>query len=595
MLCNHPSPTFSNKFLSDNPFYDPEANCTFDKGFMTSFTDITDFCLYLYGLIYDVNLFSMTILGEIPKRLFYNKAFESMCVPFYELKQECESKGLFKACNDDTVIFLDSDACPRPPSTFTDFEYYLANYIETDDLHCLAKICDGTYHTLESDVNGVKFKLSNYHLLYENRTCDVFPFVASFANRTVLFAYVNIYWPCCFPLYIVHWAEQPEERGLNGVWSFLPFSCRVGEICLIMLVACVAVGGVVGNLMVMMVMLRISNRDEESSMLRLSLAVADFLTCAFVVLPSLYEHVKPLLTPTEPIHTFHTPEVLPPSREVDRTSMVFPFRFFQGLVFASCSIVSLLTLFLLSAERFVMTGRGLMYKHYITPPRVRQAMVISWVISWVNASLMTIFGREIPSVAWLNFVKIPVGLSSYAQDDLVAYASFLIQIFLLSLSVPSTAILSVLSIKNFVQEQNRVRERWDQLQMRVSGPFESENRYIFVTQLLMTVFFLISVIPLSIYFLDFNLLQIQYYSYSSMASLSPLFQYISWWLFLASTAWNPWIYNMRSHNFRTELRKMARMCVPAVLRDMWRPRPTQETRDVLTRKQKLLSRVGIST
>ncbi|ROT70555.1 putative neuropeptides capa receptor-like [Penaeus vannamei] len=254
--------------------------------------------------------------------------------------------------------------------------------------------------------------------------------------------------------------EHPEKHGLNGVWNFLPFSCRVGEVCLIVLVACVATGGVVGNLMVIVVLLRISSRNEESNMLRLSLAVADFLTCAFVVLPSLYEHVKPFLTPTEPIIVHRVEEMhdIIPGETVDRTDVYFPLRFFQGLTFASCSIVSLLTLFLLSAERFVMTGRGLMYKHYITPPRVRQAMVISWVIGWVNSSLMTIFGRTVATVTWMTFVKIPIGLSNFAHEDLVVYTCYIIQIFLLSISIPATVLLSILSIKNFVQEQNRVRE-----------------------------------------------------------------------------------------------------------------------------------------
>nr|XP_027221084.1 uncharacterized protein LOC113813303 isoform X2 [Penaeus vannamei] len=597
ILCNHPPPTFSNKFFYNGDFYDPEANCTFSKGFISSFFNVADFCEYLFYNIYNTtDLFFMRIFTEIPKLLYYNKTFENLCVPFYEIKYGCKYNELFTTCNNDSVIFLDSEVCPQPP-VLTDFEYYVANYVEENNFHCLSKICDGTYHTIESEVSGVKFKVSNVFLIYENKACDVFPFVGTFSNVSVLYTYINIHWPCCFSMHAVYWAEHPEKHGLNGVWNFLPFSCRVGEVCLIVLVACVATGGVVGNLMVIVVLLRISSRNEESNMLRLSLAVADFLTCAFVVLPSLYEHVKPFLTPTEPIIVHRVEEMhdIIPGETVDRTDVYFPLRFFQGLTFASCSIVSLLTLFLLSAERFVMTGRGLMYKHYITPPRVRQAMVISWVIGWVNSSLMTIFGRTVATVTWMTFVKIPIGLSNFAHEDLVVYTCYIIQIFLLSISIPATVLLSILSIKNFVQEQNRVRERWHNMQMRVSGPFESENYYIFVTQVLMTVFFLISVIPLSIYFLNYNLLQLDYYSPHSAAIASSLYEYLSWWLFLANTAWNPWIYNMRSQNFRDELWKLKYVCIPLVLREKWRSRHMQENSDALTRRQKLLSQVGIFT
>ncbi|XP_037804519.1 uncharacterized protein LOC119598896 isoform X1 [Penaeus monodon] len=598
MLCDHPSHTFSNKFFYNGEFYDPEANCTFNKGFINSFFSVAEFCEYLFGLIYNTDdLIKMHILGKMPKLLYHNKTFENLCVPFYKVKYGCKSTELFTTCNNNTVIFLDSEVCPRPPPMFTDYEYYVGNYIETNNLHCLAKICDGTYHAIESEVSGVKFKASNFFLIYENKSCDEFNFVGTFTNESVLYMYINNHWPCCFPMYTVHWAKHPESHGLNGVWNFLPFSCRVGEICLIVLVACVATGGVAGNLMVIVVMLRISNRSEESNMLRLSLAVADFLTCVFVVLPSLYEHVKPLLIPLEPIiiHKVDEMDEVVPGDAVDRTTMYFPLRFFQGQVFTACSIVSLLTLFLLSAERFVMTGRGLRYKHYITPPRVRQAMVISWIIGWVNSSLMVIFGRTVSTVTWKTFIKIPVGLSNYAHEDLVVYTCYIIHIFLLSISIPATILLSVLSIKNFVQEQNRMRERWHKMQMRVSGPYESENCYIFVTQLLMTVFFLISVIPLSFYFLNFNLLQLKHFSPLSLAVDSSLYEYLSWWLFLASTAWNPWIYNMRSHNFRTELCKVKYVCIPMVLRKKWRSRHTQENRVTLTRQQKLLSRVGIYT
>ncbi|XP_047488622.1 uncharacterized protein LOC125038960 [Penaeus chinensis] len=598
MLCDHPPHTFSNKFFYNGELYDPEANCTFNKGFISSFFSLAEFCEHLFGLIYDTdNLFSMRIFGEMPKLLYHNKIFENLCVPFYKMKYGCKSTELFTTCNNNTVIFLDSEGCPRPPPMFTDFEYYVAHYIEHNNLHCLAKTCDGTYHSIESEVSGVKFKVSNFFLLSENKRCDAFYFAGTFTNKSVLYLYINNHWPCCFPMHTVHWAEHPESHGLNGLWNFLPFSCRVGEICLILLVACVATGGVAGNLMVIVVMFRISNRNEESNMLRLSLAAADFLTCVFVVLPSLYEHVKPFLLPLEPIivHKVDETDEIVYGEEVDRTEMYFPLRFFQGQVFAACSIVSLLTLFLLSAERFVMTGRGLMYKHYITPPRVRQAMVISWVIGWVNSSLMVLFGRTVASVPWMTFVKIPVGLSIYAHENLMVYACYIIHIFLLSISIPATALFSILSIKNFVQEQNRVRERWHKMQMRVSGPFESENCYIFVTQLLMTIFFLISVIPLSIFFLNSNLLQLRYHSPFYVAVESYLYEYLSWWLFLASTAWNPWIYNMRSHNFRTELCKAKYVCIPMVLREKWRSRHTQENKVALTRRQKLLSQVGIYT
>ncbi|MPC66966.1 hypothetical protein E2C01_061125 [Portunus trituberculatus] len=96
-----------------------------------------------------------------------------------------------------------------------------------------------------------------------------------------------------------------------------------------------------------------------------------------------------------------------------------------------------------------------------------------------------------------------------------------------------------------MKEQLHVAKEWRTLKMKASKQYSKDNRYVLTTMILMVVLFLTSTIPL-ITNIVLNSILYRFYHHH-------LFSYFAWWLFMASSAWNPWIYNFRSRQFKEDL------------------------------------------
>ncbi|XP_042229301.1 uncharacterized protein LOC121871196 isoform X1 [Homarus americanus] len=566
-LCRHPPRTFSSANLGNKELCDGKEGLTF------GFNETYELCDDLYFMLYRSNkvaFFSVDYLNKnVSFKVYESERYANLCLPLYKRYNKCEGNKFATVCRETdnlSVVFVNQLTCPRPVDYYSSkyFEVYIVWYLVNNNITSLEMVCEGTCRIIDGEVNGVSFKLSNLHFVsLSGKSCDNNPVgIALMRERnTTMYELVNIYWPCCFAYYTVVWLDNPADYGLNAAWSYLPTPCRTGEVLLILMVGGIGASGVLGNLLVVMVMLSGGHRGQESCVLRTSLATADLLTALIVVVPAFFQHLAPFLNPPQ-LREWRWDDD-PSSNYSNNLTLGFyksdsGFPLLRSLTFSICSIVSVHTLCLLSFERFVLTTRPLRYREYISMCWVMLAITFIWLIGIINALLLA-SGENGISLGYNSMVKIPSGISEDSSFHSGGYFYFHILLaILLALSVASTIVFSTIAIISFAIEQIHLAAEMETLNMRVSRFFHEESRYIFFSQLMMTILFLLSVIPGGIVIL-FHL--ILYHYQFDMGSYDHLFEYLGWWFFLAATAWNPWLYNIRSHQFRGDAANtLRRLC-----------------------------------
>nr|XP_027217512.1 uncharacterized protein LOC113810025 [Penaeus vannamei] len=359
------------------------------------------------------------------------------------------------------------------------------------------------------------------------------------------------------------WLGDPEAVGLNVFWDYLPLWCRAREIILVTFVASIGIIGTLGNLLTMVVMVKSDHRDA-SRMLRTSLAFSDLLTSVFVLIPAFVDHLRPVIRHSDFQENYLISEYVTGNTQTLSTSgfkqlipVTHGFRIFQGFIFGLCSVVSLLTLFLLSVERLIITGRALHYHDYLTVHRVKFIIILIWIIAFMDILFFMFDGKGNFEVTFSTLLKLPIPISGGKFNKGMQWLTSF-QIFLLGLLCTSTIIISVISMGIFTRKQVRVREKWKRMNMRVSGPFQEENRYILVTLCMLSLFFMISTVLRGIVLIFIQL--------GFRFANDELVDYFSWWLFLSGNAWNPMIYNMRSQEFKQEVNKALHSIMPMWLK-----------------------------
>nr|XP_053631797.1 neuromedin-U receptor 2-like [Cherax quadricarinatus] len=551
-----------------SPSFHGHSDAECEGKYVIPFNTTLYLCNYIYSVIYggeaDYVEYTIDIENQtIVINLYYDDDYINFCLPMFIKFETCTNEKYFTLCHEENIsfAFFHSKQCPLASVLQYDYWVIVMDNFMIGKTECVRQICYGIYTFFDDEIAGLGFRVTNFLELINGTTCiDENNRLLFFENET---SYItqNVHWPCCYPIYTVAWFGNPEEHGLNRAWSYLPLSCQVGEVVLMVMVVCVAVSGVTGNLMVVVVMVSGPHRGEESNMLRTSLAVSDLLVALFVVVPSFCYHVKPFFNPNYYFdgdnygvhylvnHTLSTIIVIEEG-----------FILFHALLFSQCSIVSFLTLFLLSLERLVITSRAIRYNDYFTGRRVKAAITLTWVIGFLDTLIFS-YDKDGTFIAnWSSYKKLPLILS-YAFPDNVFYRILhYSQLFLFSVVSLCTVVFSILAIVNFLKEQAREAAEWHSVNMGYHGPRKKENRRCLVTQILMTVCFLISVVPLHIDMYTLGLAMappdISHYELRS---------YICWWLFVCATAWNPWIYNVRGEKFKKDAIIVFKKCLPSAL------------------------------
>nr|XP_027216639.1 uncharacterized protein LOC113809301 [Penaeus vannamei] len=554
-------------------------------------------CFNKYRQEYGSRLAPRPIIHPIGRgktlQIFHQRDFIDVCLPLFRQYGICKEKRYSTFCVEDWTLFLHTRWCQRPSEEDKYFEVLWAVSLMRNDYECFDHICDGSYRVIVREVNGIVVQLllldrirNACKYLYQDDQLKAH--IKSGFNKTIIWT-TNMFFPSCYPYYEVTWLGLPEEKGLNRFWDYLPLSCRVGEIVMATSVAFIGVFGAIGNLLVVTVILRSDRRSEESSILRTSLAFADLFTSVFVVIPAFYDHLLPIMGSldfNEKSATFHSE--ISSSASVSfyhHTAVTHGYRLFQGLVLGVCSFVSLLTLFLLSVERFILTGRAHRYQHYFTVPRVKIAVFLTWSLAIMDTLFYMYNGDGLFSVTWSSFNKLPVSISNEKIGEVLRW-TYSCHIFVLSVLCVLTVITSLVSIGTFVQEQAKVVAGWKKRNMRVSGPYQKENRQILTTMCILTFLFMLSTLPVGA-FIVVNLTDTFFVQ-------EDLFRYLGWWTFLSGCSWNPWVYNMRSRQFRQEVGEVLRAMLPLWLRRRaQRPQAAERERERRRAQMRMLRRLDL--
>lgn len=550
-LCDHPPETFSSSFLG----FPWEACLRYDRKWIQSITDTMKLCKSIYTLT-ESNPQKITV-GHYNSdagllTVITHKTYVQSCLPLFRRFHNCEERESLTICWKEKVVFFHSYNCPHSLN-----DVYLPVFLLSNNTYCFQEFCEGWQGVVDGEVNGLIYRLTNTRHNLNTPSCGYVTRSLRHIYRQyngTLYIIVNNNWPCCYTLYLVIWAGLPEAHGLNGAWSYLPLACQVGEVMLLVLVGCVMVGGIGGNLLVLLVMVSGGHLRQESSLLRTSLAFSDLLTATFVVLPAFIQHLTPFFslpqyfTVTPDMHL--TPVPVNVSSTIYLTNALHGwsgFPLFQSILFNITSTVSLLMLLVLSLERFVITGRYLRYKDYFNYCRIVLAITVAWITSLVNALWFAASEGGILSAQWLTFVKLPTGASGFGTGgarNFIYHGQFVVYL-MLGISV---VIFSALAIFNYVREQLHVAAEWRSLKMKASRKYSRDNRHVLTTMTLMLTLFLTSTIPLGV---NITMNSI-FYTFQQQT----LFSYLSWWLFMAGSAWNPWVYNFRSSQFKEDIQKL---------------------------------------
>ncbi|XP_045620621.2 uncharacterized protein [Procambarus clarkii] len=605
-LCEHPPSVFS---LSYNGSSD--AVCAGDKLPTFKFNSTFSLCNNLSSITFGHDNVHKVILNTREKNeqfvILYDDDYINLCLPLFLRFNVCFNQTFFTMCYEvsgqeservTAYVFFHSKQCPLSASMHYDHWLIIMHRHVKGDVECIRKICHGEHRFEDNEVAGIRFRITNFDKDVNGSSCFTYNDTLFFrVGNETKFIYFNLYWPCCYPGYTVAWNGNPEEHGLNGEWSYLPLSCQAGEVVLMVVVACVGVSGVVGNLVVVVVMVNGPHRGQESSMLRTSLAFADLFLAAFVVVPSLYHHLKPFLT-----HPGIFVDLDSNSSDSGQVVELYSLRdinkstpLFQAFLFCQCSIVSLLTVFLLSIERLVLTNRALRYHHYFTVTRVKAAICLTWIIGLLDSLIFMYHEDGHFAAYWSTFNKLPLPWAFAYPDNILYKTVYYSQLLLLGAVGICTFLFSSLAIWNFLKEQARTASEWKGMNMFIYGPMAEENRRSLITQVLITVCHLISNIPLLV---DVFIIYL-----SIEFSFKPVLRsYICWWLFLSGIAWNPWIYNSRGQQFKKDATLVFNKLLPDALRRRLRPRevPSQDaggTGDARTRvrRRKMLLTLGLET
>lgn len=562
-LCDHPPATFSSSFLG----FPWETCLQYDRKFVQPI-DTMHMCKSIYTLTennphsFDIGVYH-SYVG--PMMVMSDKNFVKGCLPLFRRFNDCEERDFLTICWRERVVFFHSHNCRHSSN-----DIFVAAFLLENDTYCFKEFCEGWQGVVDNEVDGVKYRLMKTPHNLDTPSCGYMTKSLKHLYRHyngTLYILLNNHWPCCYPLYLVIWAGLPEAHGLNGAWSYLPLACQAGEVLLLVLVGCVMVGGIGGNLLVMVVMVSGGHRKQESSLLRTSLSFADLLTATFISVPAFIRHLTPFLSP--PQYFTVTPQMQLTTSPVNVSSSIYitnalhgwsGFPLFQSILFNITSTVSLLMLLVLSLERFVITGRYLRYRDYFNYRRTVLAITISWITSFANAFWFAASEGGFLGFLWLTFEKIPTGASGFGAGgprNIIYHGQFAIY---LTLGV-SVVIFSALAILNYVREQLHITTEWRTLKMKASRKYSRDNRHVLTTMTLMLTLFLTSTLPLAI---NITMNSI-FYKFHQQT----LYSHLSWWLFMAGSAWNPWVYNFRSSEFKEEIQKFQRQA----RRACWRQQP----------------------
>lgn len=206
------------------------------------------------------------------------------------------------------------------------------------------------------------------------------------------------------------------------------------------------------------------------------------------------------------------------------------YRLFSAVVLSTCCIVSVFDLFALSVDDLLRTGRCPGLSNIFKPSSVKAFLVLSWIFSFLTALLLI---HDLPgsTALWSSFNKLPIGVSRTG----------------LATSLPVVAVgLAIVSLATMVNFFVVLTDHVAKMMWGPNGPEDTKSARRLTLVIILLRLFLNLVFSLLfgiIVILDLTSSRIHFAG-------AEIVSYFGWWLYLAGSSWNPWLYHLHRRHFR---------------------------------------------
>lgn len=392
--------------------YDHDHDAHFHAYPNITFTRILFWCEYLFsarfgsysGLVHTM-LFRNTSIFVVGEERFVHLCRE------YHIHRKCEEKPFITSCLGDDVVFLHDHGCTKPSPHDAYFDVLLAATLLEDDEACFEAVCGGEVRVVMREVEGLTVHL--FSPVTQHGACHKYLLPYYPAQDRLTLTIRNVHWPSCFAGYEVVWSLEPGSDGGGGggvikTWSYLPPHCRALEHVLAVVVGLVVVGGVAGNVLVLVLCAWRGHFTEPSTVLCVSTAAAELLVCVFVLAPALHAHLRPMHDEAPADGSSLKVSGGAGTRrllDVGLEEVEGGFLMFSAHVLNTGLAVSLPTVLLLALEQS-LAGTGWSLQEELTWRRTRGFVVASWSVG-VLLSLALVHGG---GAFWYSFYKLPLAV-----------------------------------------------------------------------------------------------------------------------------------------------------------------------------------------
>ncbi|XP_063877532.1 neuropeptide FF receptor 1-like [Scylla paramamosain] len=347
----------------------------------------------------------------------------------------------------------------------------------------------------------------------------------------------DVYWFASRSTDIMVYLGNSSEVVLT--WDYLTAAQKAWEVMSLVVVVVGLVAALLGNSLVLVTMLA-SGHSDALWIMRASLAASDLLRAVTVMVLAVHDTIS--------LMTRHYDANTTPSRADDVGFVVF-----VGVMFWITTLASVQCLAWLSVERVLLCG----FPHVCSHLTVRKAAVAS-VIVWLLAAflpLVLFLLTQGPVTYWDPATKLTFLLPGGDAEG-AAYVVLVVQyVYLIVLSL-LTAAASGLAVCVF---QGKALQENDDAERHTPASCvwrkRRDDQTIHFTLFLMLITFLLSVPPFLLSFL------LQYLLPSAFWSHSQALHCILTWLFVFSSSWQWYVYNLRSNFFRSHVATLLLRCV----------------------------------
>ena len=346
----------------------------------------------------------------------------------------------------------------------------------------------------------------------------------------------DVYWfASCSKVVMVYLGNSSE---VVVTWDYLTEAQKAWEVMFLVVMVVGLTAALLGNSLVLVTMLA-SGHTDALWVMRASLAASDLLRAVTVIVPAVHDTIT-LMTRQYDADTT-------PSHADDGGLAVF-----VGVMFWVTTLASVQCLAWLSVERVLLCGFPHVCRHFT----VRRAGVASIVVWLLAAALpFTLLSlSSAPFSYWDPATKLTFLLPDGDAEG-AAYVVLIVQyayLVVLSLLTAAASGLAVFVFQGRVLQENSDAER--HTPASCVWRKRRDDQTIHSTLVLMLTTFLLSVPPFLLSFL------LQYLLPSPFWSDNQALRCVLIWLFVFSSSWQWYVYNLRSNFFRRHVAMLFLRC-----------------------------------